>query len=435
MKRIVLFFVVLAFCATGRLLFVVSHWGSRSTLTLTGRTTNNRSPSLSYERLSKGVSSVGKSLSQWAKNSSIQTDSQSATNVSTHSVSQLAKNISVSASAQSDSQSTKNVSSMDKTANDKRPSTLSYSQWMKDFPCLAKIASSRTYVTSMNSTAFLCCLKSIRDTMPLGLSLQDQSTLQSAKFSKWFIKTLPARDIPRFGSCAVVASASSLKKYRYGKEIDSHDAVFRFNEAPTAGFEHLVGRRTTVRVINSQLPYLYNSSKPRFFSSMLEHPDQDLIIFERDEIPSDAVGETAVKPRAPINTSLLWDKSKWNPINKYIKLRQKFPNVTYYLTHPVFAFFSEWRMLQYYSGGRFNEASSGFVGVLLAVLLCDSVTSYEVATDDKSSSREPYYYPAKINVYASKWHPLNIEKALLQKMGKCRPGTTTCTINITDAMC
>ena len=389
----------------------------------------------------QSVSTQG--VSQLAKSVSTHSDSQVANNgsiqsVSTQGVSQLAKNI----SAQSDSQSTKNVSSVDKTADrpkDKRPSTLSYSQWMKDFPCLAKIASSRTYFTSMKSSAFLCCLKSIRDSIPLGLSLQDQSTLQSAKFSKWFIETLPVRDIPRFGSCAVVASASSLKKYRYGKEIDSHDAVFRFNNAPTAGYEHLVGRRTTVRVINSQLPYHYKSNQHSAFSSMLEHPDKDLIIFERDEIPSAAVGENPAKATAVINSSvtnssLLWDKSKWNPISKYMTLRHKFPNVPYYLTHPVFTFFSQWRLLGYYSGGGFHEASSGFVGVLLATFICDSVTSYEVATNDPFSSREAYYYGFAFD-YSRSWHPLRIERAVLLRMARCRPGTTTCTISIADAVC
>ena len=559
-KGIVLFFIVLAFCATGRILFVASRLGRPSSLTLAVRTNgwrDNRSPSLSYgyERLLEGVSSADKSVSQSTKDSSIQRARQSAMNVSTRSVSQSTKDSSIqrarqsamnvstrsvsqstkdssiqrarqsamnvstrsvsqstkdssiqrarqsamnvstrsvsqstkdssiqrarqlathvstrsvsqstksvstnvstqrvnqstkSVSTQSVSQSSKTVSSKTTDTDspkDKRHSTLRYSQWMIDVPCLAKIASSPMYLKSMNTDEFLCCLKSIRDSIPLGLSLQDQSTLQSAKFSKWFIETLPVRDIPRFGSCAVVASASSLKKYRYGKEIDSHDAVFRFNASPTVGYEHLVGRRTTVRVINSQLPYHYNSSKPTLISSMLEHSDKDLIIFERDEIPSAAVGEnpvnaTAVKENpakaaAVINSSLLWDKSKWNPISKYMTLRHKFPNVPYYLTHPVFTFFSQWRMLQYYSSGQFHEASSGFVGVLLASFICDSVTSYEVATNDPFSSRMAYYYGYTFD-YSQSWHPLRIERELLLKMGKCRPRTTTCTINIADAVC
>lgn len=53
---------------------------------------------------------------------------------------------------------------------------------------------------------------------------------------------------PRHGSCAVVGSSRVLLGSQHGGEIDSHDAVIRFDDAPTRGFENILGRRTTYRV-------------------------------------------------------------------------------------------------------------------------------------------------------------------------------------------
>jgi len=53
---------------------------------------------------------------------------------------------------------------------------------------------------------------------------------------------------PRHGSCAVVGSSHVLLGAARGGEIDSYDAVIRFDDAPTRGFENVLGRRTTYRV-------------------------------------------------------------------------------------------------------------------------------------------------------------------------------------------
>lgn len=52
-------------------------------------------------------------------------------------------------------------------------------------------------------------------------------------------------------SCALVGSGGSLLYASYGEEIDSHEVVMRFNDAPTIGFEAIVGNKTTHRLVST----------------------------------------------------------------------------------------------------------------------------------------------------------------------------------------
>jgi hypothetical protein len=48
----------------------------------------------------------------------------------------------------------------------------------------------------------------------------------------------------------VVGNSGALLDAQRGAEIDAHDAVVRFNAAPTRRFERNVGSKTTVRMQN-----------------------------------------------------------------------------------------------------------------------------------------------------------------------------------------
>eukprot|EP00058_Branchiostoma_floridae_P016949 XP_002602437.1 hypothetical protein BRAFLDRAFT_63472 [Branchiostoma floridae] len=57
-----------------------------------------------------------------------------------------------------------------------------------------------------------------------------------------------------YNSCAIVSSSHALMVHKYGGEIDAHDAILRFNCAPTDKFEEFVGSRTDMRLINTKIP-------------------------------------------------------------------------------------------------------------------------------------------------------------------------------------
>ena len=81
----------------------------------------------------------------------------------------------------------------------------------------------------------------------------------------------------RFKTCAVVGSAGHLLNSSLGRDIDAHEMVMRFNEAPTAGFERDVGARTTHRL----LPGLGGnpSIRPFIERSVFPRPEREQLIF------------------------------------------------------------------------------------------------------------------------------------------------------------
>ena len=57
----------------------------------------------------------------------------------------------------------------------------------------------------------------------------------------------------RFRTCAAVGNSGGLKLSKAGPAIDSHDAVLRYNGAPSSGFEDISGVKTTFRLLNRRI--------------------------------------------------------------------------------------------------------------------------------------------------------------------------------------
>lgn len=267
----------------------------------------------------------------------------------------------------------------------------------------------------------ICCLKRIRESLSIGLTQKDRVELEEAGFGTEFINNLPHTDIPRFNTCAVVSSASSLKKHKFGQEIDAHDAVFRLNHAPTTGFEDIVGSKTTIRLINSHV--------------------QRNIVMKQQEILGlgDTVNTTLFVRDTPSETSISHPNfpANWNKavqvLTHYVTLRRMRHKV--YLNHPIFALFAGRTLLTSFGFTHFKATSSGFQGVVLATLLCNYVTSYEVATNDPMSKMAADYYFVNKRLNMPHYHPIRQEGTVLANLGKQRDRSWVYDIELANRAC
>ncbi|KAK2974005.1 hypothetical protein RJ640_026723 [Escallonia rubra] len=77
----------------------------------------------------------------------------------------------------------------------------------------------------------------------------ENKTLCMEKLSLVLPETPPY--VPRqFGRCAVIGNSGDLLNTRFGKEIDSYDAVVRENGAPIQNYTEHVGKKSTFRLLN-----------------------------------------------------------------------------------------------------------------------------------------------------------------------------------------
>lgn len=77
-------------------------------------------------------------------------------------------------------------------------------------------------------------------------------------------------------TCAVVGSSALLLEHKFGHEIDSHEAVFRMNGPPLAGYEKWTGQRTTYDTVNTfvvaELAAEVGEERGRNVTAVLECP-------------------------------------------------------------------------------------------------------------------------------------------------------------------
>ncbi|XP_051874166.1 beta-galactoside alpha-2,6-sialyltransferase 1-like isoform X2 [Pristis pectinata] len=239
----------------------------------------------------------------------------------------------------------------------------------------------------LSSKELLCELKQRVEVASIQLGDEPFTT------SKWQ-EYLPNRNFSQvlghFRTCAVVASAGSILQSRLGSEIDAHDAVLRFNGAPTTGFESDVGSRTTIRIVNSQV-----LSRP-------EHKFHVNSLYK--------TGVLLVWDPAPYSGNLTeWFKHPdYDFFENYIKYREKNPNQPFYIINPKMQW-QLWNIIQENTAEDIqrNPPSSGLMDV------------YEFLPSRRRTDLCHYYERFQDQACTmGAYHPLMFEKNLVKRINR-----------------
>ncbi|KAK7882441.1 hypothetical protein WMY93_028615 [Mugilogobius chulae] len=203
-----------------------------------------------------------------------------------------------------------------------------------------------------------------------------------------------------FKTCAVVTSAGAILRSGLGREIDTHDAVLRFNAAPTDGYERDVGNRTTIRIINSQI---LANPRHRFNTSSIY---KNVTLVAWDPAPY------------TVNLQKWYANPDYNLFGPYMEHRNLHPDQPFYILHPNYVW-RLWDVIQSNTKENIqpNPPSSGFIGILLMMALCEKVHVYEYIPSMRQTDLCHYherYFDAACTLGA--YHPLLYEKSLIQRL-------------------
>ena len=184
---------------------------------------------------------------------------------------------------------------------------------------------------------------------------KDGKKVSLGSCTKKALAVLPDTDplaFQRYNTCAVVGSGGimvhkSVAADNLGEAIDKHDAVFRFNLAPTKGFEKSVGSKTTFRLINRK----HFGFREFANETSLQHTT------------------------TPDVMKQFWD---------YKSLHPDLP------TYPIDGTFYKYVMSD--KDVANSRPSNGYLGLNLALMICDKINVYGFARNWKQRNMRYHYF-------------------------------------------
>jgi len=185
-------------------------------------------------------------------------------------------------------------------------------------------------------------------------------------------------------TCSIVSSSGVVTLNNHSKAIDAADAVMHFNTAPLKGYEASVGYRDDIRFVNNQFARLMLDN-----STALNLSDTTMYI---NVLPTlaDSVGRRQAKEFRELMHA--------HPHLRMFTTPNTLQHRVAVALHHIYS--NEW----FSQSGVNHRPTSGAVGMVLAMSMCDIITSYGMAASRSAYSARHHYYDDEGTVASEQYY-------------------------------